>query len=204
MDRHGPILAIVIAAALLGTFVLVAKPASAHTHVIIGPYELIVGWRNEPATAGYLNGLDLGIEQHHANNTTSWVIGVEGNLTAVLATGPYTVMKAIDPQADRPGWYTFDVLLTRAGRYSVHLNGTLGSTTVNQTVNLDDVGPASDLAFPIADPTTSDLQSRLDAQLASLQTQLTAALALGVVGILIALASLAAYARLARRQPKAP
>jgi len=175
--------------------------------VTVGEYELTVGWRGEPAVAGYLNGLDLGIQHHFSNGTTAWVVGIAGNLTATLMTGQASVPKALEPQFGRNGWYTFDVIPTRVGIYSVRLNGTLGSTPVDVKVNLDDVAPASDLAFPIADPTSSDLQSRLNAAnaaIAGLQLLLIIALVVACLGLLVAGVGLVMGARMSRTQRKTP
>jgi len=196
------VLVFAIAIGLVAAFPLAVRPASAHQHVTVGEYELIVGWRDEPAVAGYLNGLDLGIEHRFPNGTTAWVVGVAGNLTAVLSTGPKNVSKALEPQFGRDGWYTFDVIPTRVGTYHLRLLGTLGSTAVDATVNLDDVSPASDLAFP-----TSDSQSQLDAAnaaIAGLQSQLTLALTVASLSIVVAAIGLAMGWRMSRASRKGP
>src|SRR5438876_10519881 len=120
----------------------------------------MVGWRGETEVVGSLNGLGLGIQDHLTSGTVVWVGGVEGNLTAMLKTGPATVLKALAPQDDRPGWYTFDLIPTVAGAYSVHLVGTLNTTAVNVTVGLDPVAQASDYQWPpVTEPTAPDLQN---------------------------------------------
>lgn len=200
----------VVASFLLGIAVaglLVAPPAAAHTHIMQGEYELTVGWRAEPAIVGSLNGLDLGIQDHLRNGTVIWVVGVETNLTATLATGPVSTMKALTPQDGRPGWYTFDVIPTVAGAYSVHLAGRLNTTAVNVTVNLDPVAPASDYQFPVADPTATDLQNsiaQLNAQLASLQTLLTVLIAVTVLAVVFGAAALAFTIRTSRTMRRSP
>ena len=187
---------------------LAVRPVAAHEHVIIGEYELTVGWRDEPAVTGSINGLDLGIQHHFTNGTTVWVVGNEGNMTARLTTGPISSpLKALAPQSGRPGWYTFDVIPTRAGSYSVRINGTLEGTAFDQTVPMDDVSPASDLAFPVTDPTASDLQSRLDAAnalIAGLQSQVTLAIAIALVGVVVGAVGLVIGGRLARNKGKVP
>ena len=207
MQTSARVLVLVIALGLVATLPLAVRPASAHQQVTVGEYELTVGWKVEPAVAGYVNGLDLGIQHHFSNGTTVWVVGVAGNLTAVLTTGPKNVSKALEPQADRDGWYTFDVIPTRVGTYTVRLRGTLGTTPVDVTVHLDDVSPASDLAFPVADQPASDLQSRLDAAnaaIAGLQWQLSVAFALAVLGILVAVAGVMMGRRMSRGPQKEP
>jgi len=194
--------------ALAGFVSLPASPVSAHERVTIGEYELTIGWRDEPSVAGVLNGLDLGIVQHFAsNNTTYPVVGVETNLSARLSMGLLGINKTLAPQFGRPGWYTFDVIPTRPGTYRVRITGTLNTTAIDAAVNLDDVSPASELSFPVADPTATELQNQLaqtNARIAALQSQMIIAIAAGVVGILMALAGLAISARAARSQRKAP
>ena len=124
---------------------LASVPAAAHEHMIVGTYELIVGWTMEPAIVDVLNGLDLGVQHHLLNGSTEPVLGVEGHLTATLRTGSALVVKAFAPQFGRPGWYTFDVIPTVEGAYSVRLVGSVNGTAVNVTVNLDPVGPRSDV-----------------------------------------------------------
>lgn len=195
MERFVRVL-ICIAVSLAGVLAGFSAPVSAHEHVFIGEYELIVGWRDEPAVAGSLNGLDLGI----LNGTGAPVLGAETNLTAVLSMGTASAPKDLDPQFGRPGWYTFDVIPTRAGAYSVHIAGTLGTTAVNVDVALDDVGAASVLAFPVADPTASELQARLD----TVQPILIVAIALAVIGLAVGALGLAAARRTSRIQGKVP
>jgi hypothetical protein len=202
MQRSFRVLVFAIAIVLVAAFPLAVRPASAHEHRTVGEYELIVGWRDEPAVAGYLNGLDLGIEHHFPNGTTAWVVGVEGNLTAVLSTGPKNVSKALEPQFGRDGWYTFNVIPTRVGTYHVRIVGILGSTAVDLTVPLDDVSPASDLAFPTGDP-----QTQLDAAnaaIAGLQWQLTLALVVASLSIIVAVVGLAMGWRMFRGSRKVP
>ena len=198
MQRTLRILVLVIAIGFAGLVPFGARPASAHEHVTVGEYELTVGWRDEPAVAGFVNGIDLGI----VNGTGAPVVGVEGNLTAVLSTGPASsTPKALQPQFGRDGWYTFDVIPTRAGSYTLRLTGTLGSTSVNVSVILDAVSPASDLAFPVADPTAGDLQNRLDAanaQISGLQSQIIIALVVALVGVGVGVVGIARTVRRTR------
>jgi hypothetical protein len=190
-------------AIVIGLFVafpLAARTVAAHEHVTIGEYELTVGWRNEPAVTATLNGLDLGIQRHYPNGTTVWVLGVAGNLTAVLSIGPASIAKGLEPQFGRDGWYTFDVIPTRPGTYAVQLNGTLGSTAVNVQVTLDDVVPASDLEFPVADPTPADLQVLIQA----VNAGLAFALIVAVLGVLAAAAGIVIVWVTSRNRRKTP
>ncbi|MFQ6013729.1 MAG: hypothetical protein ACE5LS_08875, partial [Thermoplasmata archaeon] len=133
-------------------------PVSAHTSVMVGEFEFEVGWRAEPPLVGELNGLDLGIHRHPSEEP---VEGAEGNLTATLRTGPASVVKAIAPQAGRPGWYTFDVIPTREGDYTVQIVGNLEGTAVDITVPLETIIGRAGVDFPVNDPSASDLQDAI-------------------------------------------
>ncbi len=180
-----------------------SAPSAAHDHVIVGEYELIVGWRAEPAIVGSLNGLDLGIEHHLANGSTEWVVGVAGNLTVSLRTGSLSVPKALEPQFGLPGWYTFDVIPTREGAYSVRIVGALNTTAVDVVVDLDPVGPRSDVEWPVPDPTPSELQDQittLSGENAALRGQVGTALAVGIVGVLLGVVGIALGVVMGRRK----
>lgn len=193
--------------AIAGLF-LAAAPVAAHVHRIVGEYELTVGWRAEPAIVGVLNGLDLGIQDHLSNGTTIWVVGVENNLTATLATGPASTLKALEPQFGRPGWYTFDVIPTVPGAYSVRILGMLNTTPVDVAVPMDIVAQTSDYQFPpITGPSATDLQNsiaQLNAQLAALQTTLTILVAVAVLAVVFGAASLTFTIRSSRAIRRGP
>lgn len=195
------VLGLAVALALLSPFAL-AQPVAAHEHVTVGTYAFTVGWRIEPALTGVLNGLDMGIEQN-LSGTMVAVLGAEANLTATLTTGPASVVKAIEPQDNRPGWYTFDVIPTRIGTYTVHVTGTLNATAIDITVALDDVAAASDVQFPVPDPTATDLSQQLaqvSAQFAALQSQLAVLIVVASIGTILAAAALVMSTLQIRRQ----
>src|SRR5207247_11100350 len=118
MNRWMRIWTLALAIGLVAGLPLVARPVAAHEHVTVGEYEFIVGWSEEPAVAGAKNGLDLGIEHHNPNGSTSGVIGAASNLTATLSIDPSSVATALAPQFGRHGWDTCYVIPTRAGLYS--------------------------------------------------------------------------------------
>src|SRR5207247_1455660 len=71
MKRWMRIWALALAVGLVAGLPIAVRSVAAHEHVTVGEYEFIVGWREEPAVAGAKNSLDLGIEHHDPNGTTS-------------------------------------------------------------------------------------------------------------------------------------
>jgi len=67
-------------------------------------------------------------------------------------------------------------------------------TAVDVTVDLEPVGPRSDVEFPIPDPTPSELQDRittLSGENAALRGQVGAALVIGIGGVLLGVVGIA-------------
>jgi hypothetical protein len=177
--------------ALAGLLLLAARPVSAHEHVNVGPYGFTVGWLDEPAIADVKNGLDMGVNKTLSNGTVVWVLGAENNLSAVIMSGPASSTQALAPQEGRDGWYTFPIIPTIAGSYSVRIVGTLGGTAINITVPLDDVQASSTVEFPVPNPTPSQLQGNdntLSSQVSSLQSQVALATDVAAVAVVFGLA----------------
>lgn len=154
-------------------------PVAAHRSTTQGPYRFVVGWLEEPSIVGNQNGLDFEIE---LLSDRSPVLDAHQNLTATLTKGSSTISPPLVPQFGRPGRYTFVVIPTEPGNYSLHVTGTLNGTAIDFTLDLDEVVPASDLQFPRPSPTIEDLQG----QVGGLQGQIVALLAVATIGLILA------------------
>ena len=123
------------------------------------------------------------------------------------SSAPASVTKAIAPQDNRPGWYTFGVIPTRVGTYRLNITGNLAGTSIAFDVALDNVAASSDVEFPVANPTPGDVQnqlSQMSAQIAALQAQLTLVLAVAAISAVVALIGVAASVMLLRRGSAKP
>lgn len=188
-------------AVLIGSLLLTSGTADAHERRTVGPYQLVVGWLNEPAFAGQPNAATVRVSDTRATPATA-VEGLEKTLKIAVTAGglaPFTgTVRAVFGQA---GLYALDMYPTVAGQYRYTVTGTIGTQTVNETfesgpTTFNDVQPVAALQYPLAVPAGEDLARRLDAiQSAVDQTRLLAiaAVALGVIAI-------AAAAVLSRRR----
>jgi hypothetical protein len=78
---------------------------------------------------------------------------------------------------------------------------------VDVKVDMDPVAAASDLAFPVVDPTPSDLQGRLDtanAVIAGLQAEVLASLVVAILGVLLGSIALLRGIQMSQRERKSP
>lgn len=162
--------------------------ALAHGHVMVGDYELVIGFRNEPAYQGEPNGLDLTVTN---TKTGEKVNGLADTLKVEIIFGSSKRELEIRPQFGEDGAYTADVLPTVAGDYTWHIWGDIQGTPVDvsMTSGPDTFGAVeakSVVAFPAPEPAPSELQAQAAAAARTAQQ----ALILGVVGVVLGLAGI--------------
>jgi hypothetical protein len=176
-------------ALLIGLILLVigVRPAFAHARVEIGPYVVIVGWKNEPVVVGERNALTIDVTKDDVP-----VEGLEGTLDVSVLYGGRTFTGNLGP-TETPGIYAVEILPTVRGLYSVQLNGAIEDLQVDEIVEPEEVLPAAVLEFPESPPEARDLQASIDDLSSQLQTArilAIAGLALAVLAIGVAAAAI--------------
>ncbi|TMC00239.1 MAG: hypothetical protein E6J35_12415 [Chloroflexi bacterium] len=167
-------------------FIAFAGTAAAHERRTVGPYEFEVGWLNEPAFAGLMNGLDLSITDTRSGKG---VQGLEKTLTVELQTGGLAPLPlTLAARFGTPGAYEGNFMPTVAGTYTFHIKGKIDTQNVDEKFEsgpgrFDDVDSATAVQYPVKVPTGEELSKRLDDLQGGLdQTRLLSAAAL-VIGI---------------------
>jgi hypothetical protein len=175
-------------AALLLPFT--ASIASAHGHVEVGDYELVIGFHNEPAYQGEPNGLDLFVTN---KQTGERVNDLADTLKVEIIFGSAKRELEIRPQFGEDGAYTADVLPTEEGDYTWHIWGDIKGTPVDvsMTSGPDTFGAVEAkgaVAFPAAEATPAELKAQAAAAAQTAQI----ALVVGGAGALLGVAGLVA------------
>lgn len=178
-----------ISALALGIGLMFSVPgiALAHEHRDVSDnYQLVFGWRVEPAVTGVINGPEVFIEPAGAGEEAEGAPLPEGFLQNVdvalqveVTFGPASRTLELTPVFGETGHYIADMIPTRPGDYTFHLTGTIGDLAIDETFTsadgyFDSVDPASDLEFPEPQPDVSALLQRietLEAQVQALQAQ---------------------------------
>lgn len=163
--------------------------ALAHGHVEVGAYELVIGFRNEPAVQGELNGLDLRVS---IKETGAPVTGLEESLKAEISYGASTRPLELRARWGEEGAYTADLIPTEAGDYTFHIFGTIEGEPVDVSMTsspdtFSSVGTKTAIAFPAPEATPAELA----ATAAAAQRTATIALVVGGLGLLLGAAGLA-------------
>jgi hypothetical protein len=157
--------------------------ALAHARVEIGPYVVIVGWKNEPVVVGERNALVIEVTEDGRP-----VEGLEGTLDVGVLYAGRTFTGNLAP-TEEPGVYAVEILPTVRGLYSVQLSGAIEELQVDEIVEPEEVLPAAVLQFPESPPDARDLQASIDVLSSQLQTARVLAIAglvLAVLGIGVA------------------
>lgn len=133
--------------------------ASAHGRTNVGDYELVIGFRSEPALQGESNGLDLFVTD---TRTGESVNGLENTLRAEIIYGSARKELSLRPRFGQDGAYTADMLPTEAGDYTWHIFGMIGDTPVDVSMTsgpetFSPVDPKSTIAFPSSEPSTVEI-----------------------------------------------
>lgn len=204
-------------AVLAGLVVLgIASPASAHEGREVGEYEMIVGFGDEPAYAGFLNSVQL-ILLHH--DTSEPVVDLGDGLQVEVQFGDQSMPLTIEPNFEvgefgEPGDYRAHFIPNRSGSYTFHFTGTIGDQEVDESFTsgpetFGDVLDTSAAQFPAKDPSVAEVSDRLQQEVPRLTDEIDATkddassartvgmlgIGVGAIGVLVAILALLAARR---------
>lgn len=176
--------------------------ALAHGHVEVGKYELVIGFRNEPAIQSEVNGLDLRVS---VKETGEPVVGLEEMLKAEITYGASTQPLELRARWGQDGAYTADIIPTEAGDYTFRIFGSIEGEPVDVSMTsspdtFSSVGSKESIAFPAPEATPAELA----ATAAAAQQTAMIALVVGGLGLLLGAAGLAFGLRARRRSGEQP
>jgi len=129
--------------------------AYAHTAIVVGPYEIEVGWQDEPPVVGLLNVIT--IEVRESGDIESVSIGITNafkNMQASVVSGG--AAKVLDINTDpRPGYYYAKIIPTKIGSLEIKVEGEINDVEINDVIPLEDVESTSVLDFPTTSSSSS-------------------------------------------------
>jgi hypothetical protein len=174
---------------VVASLLLFSGHADAHERRTVGPYQLVVGWLNEPAYVGQLNSLDLRIMDTRANPATP-VTGLEKTLTADVSAGGLAPFKLdLSARFGAAGAYNGWVMPTVIGTYTFHIVGKIDTQTIDEKFTsgpntFGDIEDTAALQYPAKVPVADELGKKLDAISSGVdQTRIVAIVGL-VLGVL--------------------
>lgn len=165
---------VALLAVLVLAVVVLAIPTLAHEGREVGEYQIVFGWRVEPAYTGLFNGPEFTVTMHggeahepegtpeaehsdagddHHDEASAAVEGLEDTLQIEVSYGGQTKLLRLRAVWGEPGSYTADLIPTQPGDYSFRVFGTIGDTEIDETFSstegeFSSVEPVEDIQFP--------------------------------------------------------
>jgi len=126
--------------------------AYAHTTIQVEPYEIEVGWQDEPPVVGILNAITIDIrEPGDIEGVSTGITNGFKKLEASVVSGGAS--KVLDINTDpRPGHYYAKIIPTKTGSLQIELKGEINGVEIDVLIPIEDVESTSVLDFP---PTSS-------------------------------------------------
>ena len=141
---------VLVSAVLMGIGLIAPEVASAHKELTSGDYAIEMGFNQEPALQGNLNGLYLSVTN---SKTDAPVTGLGSTLKAEIEFGTEKRTLTLEPQEGQDGVYIAWVVPTDVGPYTWRVFGTIEGNAVDLSAtsgpdSFDEVQPQSALSFP--------------------------------------------------------
>jgi hypothetical protein len=177
----------------VGIFVLLfgfaVIPAMAHEQRTVAGYDMEVGFIDEPVYTGERSGLEFSVMKDDQP-----VTGLETTLQAQVTYGDAQRDLPLSARDDAPGWYESVFIPTAAGPYTFHIYGRIEDQPIDESFTSSPTGfdEVRDLAggqFPNTLPALADVSAAANKG-ATAADQVTIALAVGGLGVVLALIAL--------------
>ena len=188
-------------AVVAASFIAFSGPAAGHERRMVGPYQLVVGWLDEPAYVGFMNSLDLRVTDTRVTPAKA-VEGLEKTLTVDVQAGGLAPLKlAVTARFGTPGAYNGYALPTATGTYTFTINGTIESLDVNERFEsgpgrFGDIESTDALQYPNKVPVADDLGRRLS----DLQSSVDQARIFAFAALLVGIVALGGAVVMGRRR----
>ena len=143
--------------------------AYAHTTIEVGPYQIEVGWQDEPPVVGILNAITIDIrEPGDVEGVSMGITSAFKNLQVSVVSGGAS--KVLDINTDpRPGHYYAKIIPTKIGSLEIKLQGEINGVKINNIIPVEDVESTSVLDFPATSGSSSGQVVALTNAVTSLQ-----------------------------------
>ena len=143
--------------------------AYAHTTIQVDPYEIEVGWQDEPPVVGILNAITIDVrEPSSVEGVSTGITNAFKKLEASVVSGGAS--KVLDVNTDpRPGHYYAKIIPTKTGSLQLKLKGEINGVQIDTVIPIEDVESTSVLDFP---PTSSSSSGQEVAALKNAVTSL--------------------------------
>jgi hypothetical protein len=115
-----------------------------HTEIKVGNYTIEAGWIEEPPLLNNLNEIVIGVSEND-----NPVRNAMKDLAININYGGLDKKLNFIPSEESAGQYLADIIPSQLGTYSINLKGTIGTQSINNDIQIEDIEDAAKLTFPL-------------------------------------------------------
>ena len=116
----------------------------AHKEIKVGNYTIEAGWEEEPPLVNMLNNIVVYVFENE-----SPVRNAMKDLSVNINYGGITKELNFVPSDETSGLYLGEIIPSKLGSYSLHLQGNINTQSLDNDIEIEDVEDATKLTFPI-------------------------------------------------------
>ena len=121
-----------------------------HTEINVGNYTIEGGWSIEPPLINNLNEIVISVLEND-----SPVRNAMKDLSISINYGGINKKLNFIPSEESAGLYLADIIPSKLGTYSLNLKGAIGTQSINNDIQIEEVEDVKKLTFPISEGSTS-------------------------------------------------
>jgi outer membrane murein-binding lipoprotein Lpp len=128
-----------------------------HTEIKVGNYTIEAGWAKEPPLLNNLNDVIISVFDE---NDDSPVRNAMKDLSININYGGLSKKLNFVPSEQGPGVYLADIIPSKLGTYSLNLKGAIGTQSINNDIQIEDIEDANKITFPfVSDESVANIEN---------------------------------------------
>ncbi|HJU58393.1 MAG TPA: hypothetical protein VJ583_01475 [Nitrososphaeraceae archaeon] len=142
----------------------------AHTEIKVGNYTIEAGWDKEPPLLNNLNDIVISVFDE---NDDSPVRNAMKDLSISINYGGLSKKLNFIPSEERAGIYMADIIPSKLGTYSLNLKGTIGTQSINNDIQIEDIEDANKITFPVISESSGENIENIAKQITPIMNDLS-------------------------------
>jgi hypothetical protein len=126
-----------------------------HTEIKVGNYTIEAGWIKEPPLLNNLNEIVIGISEND-----NPVRNAMKDLAISINYGGLGKKLNFIPSEESAGEYLADIIPSKLGTYIINLKGSIGTQSINNDIQIEDIEDANRITFPVV--STGDSKENIE------------------------------------------
>jgi hypothetical protein len=153
---------------LFFSFIFSIKDIYGHTEIQVGNYTIEAGWNIEPPLLNNLNEVVVSVFEND-----NPVRNAMKDLSISVNYGGLSKNLDFIPSEEAAGQYLASIIPSQLGSYTINLKGSIGTQTINNDIQIEDIEDSKKLTFPTVTEGTGENLENIGKQLTPLMKDLS-------------------------------